>query len=46
MAHTFKNIPAKSTFDALQREFYQSDYINRKKNLYVVIIFYLLIKVI
>ena len=31
MAHAFKNISAKSSFCALQREFYQSDYINRKK---------------
>ena len=33
MAHAFKTISAKSTFGALQREFYQSDYINRKKKL-------------
>ena len=32
MAHAFKTIPAKSTFGTLQKELYQSDYINRKKN--------------
>ena len=33
MAHAFKTIPAKSTFGTLQKDFYQSDYINRKKKL-------------
>lgn len=33
MAHTFKNISAKPTFENLRQDLCQSDYINRKKSI-------------